>query len=111
MSGSVAVESTCGGVSLTLLVIACYPLTNFQNDIERLESSTGGTFELTDGFVEIHLTFQLVPARIFECHLTIQHQIGRRVSTVVFPHFAFVLLFAGAAGFGRRPQTGLCCAH
>ena len=48
MSGSVAVVSTCVRVSLTLLVIDCYPLTSFQNEIERLESSTGGTFELTD---------------------------------------------------------------
>ena len=56
---------------LTLLVIDCYPLTSFHNQIERLESSTGGTFELTDAFVDIHLAFQLDPARIYECHLTI----------------------------------------
>jgi hypothetical protein len=73
----VAVVSTCVRVSLILLVIDCFPLASFQNHIERLESSTGGTFELTDGLVEIHLIFQLNPARIFECHLTIQHQKGR----------------------------------
>jgi hypothetical protein len=71
MSGSVAVVSTCVGVPLTLLLIDCYPLASFQNEIEQLQSCAGGTLELTDGFVEIHLTFQLVPARIFERHLTI----------------------------------------
>ena len=60
MSGSVAVVSTCVRVSLTLLVIDCYPLASFQNEIERLESSPVA-FELTDGFVEIHLTFNSTP--------------------------------------------------
>src|SRR5690348_13963196 len=87
------------------------PLASFQNEVERLESSTGGAFEFADRFVEIHLTFQLDATRVFECHLTIQHEEGRRVSAVVFPHFALVLLFARATRFGGCPQTRLCCSH
>ncbi|HEY0726840.1 MAG TPA: hypothetical protein VGD38_02150, partial [Pyrinomonadaceae bacterium] len=60
-----AVVSPCVRVSLTLLVIDCHPLASFQNEIEQLQSCTDGTLELTDGLVEIHLTFQLDPARIF----------------------------------------------
>ena len=37
MSGSVAVVSPCVRVSLTLLVIDCYPLASFQSEIERLK--------------------------------------------------------------------------
>jgi hypothetical protein len=49
--GSVAVVSPCVSVSLTLLVINCYPLMNVQNEIERFDGSTSRTVELTDGFV------------------------------------------------------------
>src|SRR5215203_2182741 len=111
ISGSIAWESSRVRVSLTLVVIGLYPLTSAQNEVKRLDSLTGGTVEFGDGFVEIHPPLQLDAARIFECHLTLQHQKGRRVSPVVLPHFAFVLLLAGATSIGRRPQTRLGRAH
>ena len=67
LSGSVARESSWVRVSLTPVVIGCHPSMNAQIEIERLESSTGGTVELCDGFVEIHLPLQLDGARILEC--------------------------------------------